>query len=295
MPTREHPGIVRGSRQDRQAAESFTFAYSGDPDDAFAFYGLACGAIPAPSSRPVRFVASTVQDLNEQAIEGTHEVSAISSAAYPLMAARYFVSSVGASVGRNYGPMLAARDFNSLDALEGRRIASPGPLTTGHLLLTHFAPACEIVFMPFTEIRAAIVEGAVDAGVLIHEELLNYREIGLKKVRCLGEAWYEETGLPLPVGLNVIRRDLGRRGAHSIAQTLRDSLLYAMDHEREAREYALGYSIAVCDGIAENFIGKFANGDTLGLDSPTREGLRRLLDIACQLQGVPRLEEIDII
>ncbi len=286
-PTRERSAPSGGG--------PFTFAYSGDPDDAFAFYGLATGAVRAPTDRPVCYLSSTIQDLNERAIEGVHEVSAISSAAYPLMAGRYFISSVGASVGRNYGPMLASRRFRNPEELRGRKIGSPGPLTTGHLLLMHLVPGCQPVFLPFEEIRSAILNGDVDAGVLIHEELLNYREFGLSKVRCLGEAWFEETGLPLPVGLNVIRRDLGRRGAVSVTEALRRSLQYARDHESLALEHALGYSIAVKDGFAESFIGKFANEDTVCMDEATQTALGQLLDISCDLHGLPPLQEVDII
>lgn len=296
MPLRSHPELARPLGHEAAASGAeFTFAFSGDPDDAFAFYGLARGAVPPPTPRPIRFVASTVQELNERALGGAYEVTAISSAAYPRLVDRYFISGVGTSVGRNYGPMLAARDFSTLAELAGRRVASPGPLTTGHLLLRRFAPACDVVFMPFDEIRAAIVRGEVEAGVLIHEELLNYEAVGLRKIRCLGEAWFEATGLPLPVGLNVIRRDLGRRQAQAVVRALHESLLFGMEHENDARDYALGYSIALRDGIAENFIGKFANADTLRMDAATREALRLLLDLACSLQGIPRIGKLEII
>lgn len=293
MSPSSHPDLVK--RTTAAAAEPITFAYSGDPDDAFAFYGLASGRVPVPGGRPQRHLQATIQELNERAIAGEYEVTAISSAAYPRMRDRYWVSGTGSSVGRGYGPLLATKSLDAGDDLRGRRVGSPGPLTTGNLLLRMFYPECEPVYLPFEAIRGAILKGEVEAGVLIHEELLNYRAAGLRKLRCLGAAWQERTELPLPVGLNVVRRDLGRDYARSLVRSMRASLEFSLEHRDAALRHAYGSSIAMEDGIAEEFIGKFANGDTLEMDGPTRRALDLLLEAACEIQGLPSAGSVEIL
>lgn len=275
--------------------KTLTIAYSGDPDDAFAFYGLETGAIKLSGNPRIRFVKSRIQELNESAVRGDHEVTAISSAAYPLFHERYFISSAGSSVGRNYGPMLASKRYRTVEQLRGKRVASPGPLTTGNLLLWMELPDCELVYMPFDRIREALEREEIDAGVLIHEELLNYRKVGLNKVRCLGEAWFEKTGLPLPVGLNVIRRDVGPEFATELVDKIRASIRYGLDHSEEALRFANAMSIALDRDITVNFVKKFANDDTIDLDGPTRQALRILLDAACRFHSVKPLDTIDIV
>ncbi len=277
------------------APRNITFAYSGDPDDAFAFYGLESGAVDMPPGCANKFFSSTVQDLNRRAIRGEVEVSAISSAAYPFMAEKYYISSAGASVGRGYGPLLASKRFARIEDLRGRRVATPGNLTTGNLLFRLACPDAEPVTMPFTEIRGAILRDEVDAGVLIHEELLNYEEAGLSRIACLGEMWSCRTELPLPVGLNVVRRDLGRELAGAIVDRIRASILYGLGHEQIAFAFAERYSIAMKEGIAGNFVGKFANDDTVRMDVDTLRGLRLLLDAACEFNNLPKIAHIDVI
>lgn len=278
-----------------KALRTITFAYSGDPDDAFAFYGLESGAVEMPPGCANKFFSSTVQDLNERAIRGEVEVSAISSAAYPFMHEKYYISSAGASVGRGYGPLLASKRFARIEDLRGRRVATPGNLTTGNLLFRLGCPEAEPVTMLFTEIRGAIARDEVDAGVLIHEELLNYEEAGLSRVACLGEMWSSKIDLPLPVGLNVIRRDLGRELATAIVDRIRASILYGLGHEQIAFAFAEKYSIAIKDGIADDFVGKFANDDTVCMDADTLRALRLLLDAACEFNNLPKIAHIDVI
>lgn len=279
-----------------ESKDVMRFAFSGDPDDAFSFFGLATNRVAVPWSRS-EMISSRIQELNNIAIrEARYDVSAISSAAYPRMQDRYVVSSVGSSVGRNYGPMLAAKRPMPIEKLRGRKIASPGEWTTGHLLLRWALPESEIVVMPFDEILGAVVQGEVCGGVLIHEELLNYQSAGLYKVRCLGEFWNEMTaGLPLPVGINVIRRDLSGFLQTEIVRALRESLMEAMEHPEDATAYADQFSIAHTPAIRTDFINRFANDDTLNMDTETRRALRILLDVACKQQELPRLRSIDIV
>lgn len=277
------------------AVQPLLACHTPDPDDAFAWWAIATGRVAIEggtfdvSSRPI-------QQINEACLRGELDIAAISSAAYPSMADRYAILAAGASVGRGYGPALATRDIEHPCDILGATVAVPGDLTTGALLLRLFFPDAQTVSMPFDAIAPALLRGEVAAGVLIHEELLNWEAKGLRRLLCLGQEWLRRTNLPLPVGLNVVRRDLGHAPIRRIATAIRESMAQADLHRDLATAHAMRYSIQAREGMGEKFIRMFANEDTLCLDAACRRALRVLFDwahTAGLTPAVPRLEFVD--
>ena len=208
-------------------------AHSPDSDDAFMFYGLASGLVPSQGFE-LEHVLSDIETLNRAAFEGKYEITAVSFHAYAHLTDRYILLPHGASMGDNYGPIVVART-DGPSSLTGVRVAVPGELTTAFLTLRLFDPSVEWVVMPFDEIQDKVRDGEVAAGLLIHEGQLTYQDEGLKKVVDLGEWWAERTkGLPLPLGGNVIRRDLGAPTISTLSRLLHDSIAYALEHRAEA-------------------------------------------------------------
>lgn len=255
---------------------TITMGFTPDPDDAFAAYALVAGRIKTPDLE-VRYITRPIEELNCMAARNELDVAAISSVFYPSIHRDYRILRVGASVGRGYGPLVAAREPYSLEELAERTIAVPGNTTTGANLLRLFQSRAKTVAMPFDQIRAAICRGEVEAGVLIHEELLASSESGLHRVACLGEKWLCETGLPLPVGLNVIRRELGDTFCRRFASYLRESIAYAIARPEEAFEWASQYARSTSQDTAWRFTEMFANHDTLEFGPDCERGLRLLL------------------
>ncbi|MCA9396227.1 MAG: ABC transporter substrate-binding protein, partial [Candidatus Omnitrophica bacterium] len=200
--------------------KEISFGYTPDPDDAFHLFGLETGRIHFNPSYRITFEHEHIQALNQRVLSGDIDVSAVSSVLYPQVADRYIVLPCGTSVGRGYGPVLGALTGGLKDDLQGRRVGVPGKDTTGYFLLKYFYRNYEAVEMEYNEIIGAILDHTVDAGVLIHEELLNYQFRGIEKVCCLGERWWNETKLPLPVGLTVIKKDLGPELIREISEAL---------------------------------------------------------------------------
>lgn len=251
---------------------TLSFGYTPDPDDAFHHWALETGRVGVAGHDRLTFVHEHVQTLNERALREQLDVTAISSAFYPTISDRYVVLSTGASVGRGYGPALAAR--RPLESLEGLRVAIPGVHTTGAFLLRYFYDGFDEVEMPFDRIAPAVATGRVDAGVLIHEELLRYRSHDLVRVACLGERWCRETGLPLPVGLIVARRALGSETLRRVRDGLRGSLEEALAHPEEAFAFARRFGTE--EDVDRDFVTKFANDDTLSMPDDVRRGLWEL-------------------
>lgn len=268
--------------------------HTPDPDDAYAWWAIATGRTRVPGCR-IDVGSAHIQWINEQCRQGKVDIAAISSATYPLIANDYALLSAGASVGRGYGPALATRDLASSGDLDGALVAVPGDLTTGALLLRLFFPEARTVSLPFDQVAAAIAGGEVDAGVLIHEELLNWEHKGLRRLLCLGAEWTNRTGLPIPVGLNVVHRRHGAERIHQIAQAIRISMEEADRHPVQARRFAMGYSIEKCEGIGEKFMKMFANEDTIALGDDCLEAMNLLFRMAHErglLPTPPRLEPI---
>ena len=217
--------------------------HSPDADDAFMYYALAHGKVRV-GNYEVQHVMEDIESLNQRALSGELEGTAISAGAYPQVADKYRIMSVGSSIGRNYGPMVVARSDRADTSLQNARVAIPGTYTTAYLLLRLYAEGFEAVPIDFDKIMPAVQNGEVDAGLLIHEGQVTYSDEGLVKLLDLGEAWGQDTGLPIPLGLDMVRRDLGEEMAVLMAESLRDSIQYAFDHEDEALDYAIKFSRA---------------------------------------------------
>jgi 1,4-dihydroxy-6-naphthoate synthase len=250
---------------------------TADPDDAFMFWGLASGTVDA---RDFEFepVVEDTQTLNEWSLEGRLEVTAISLATYPLVQNRYLLLPQGGSMGSGYGPIVVAPEKLTLDALHETEIAVPGKLTTAFLVLKMaLGGEFECRVLPSDEIVPAVASREVPAGLLIHEDMLTYLDFGLEKCLDLGEWWLLETGLPLPLSVNIVRRDLGDDVAREVSSILRESIDAALEHRSEALEYALGFGHGVDSVRGDRFIGMYVNEKTLDYGDEGRLAVRELL------------------
>jgi 1,4-dihydroxy-6-naphthoate synthase len=251
--------------------------FSADPDDAFMFWGIASETVDA---RGYTFepVVQDIQTLNEWSLEGRLEVTAMSAATYPLVQDRYVLLPHGASIGSGYGPIVVAREHLSLDELRTTEILIPGELTTAFLVLK-MALGDDVAHraMPFDAILSEVASGRARAGLLIHEGQLTYRDDGLEKCLDLGEWWLLETGLPLPLGVNTARRDLGERALRDVSAILRKSITAALEHREEALEYALGFGRGMDAERGDTFIRMYVNELTQDYGEEGREAIRELL------------------
>ncbi|QJX01287.1 MqnA/MqnD/SBP family protein [Frigoriglobus tundricola] len=271
-----------------------TIAYTPDSDDAFYYDALEHGLVSMPGYRP-RFRREPMAVLNREALTGTNEVTAISSVVYPAIAGRYAILSVGTSVGRGYGPVLVSREPRTLSALAGRRVGVPGVPTTGWFLLRTLCPGAVTVEMPFDEIAGAVAAGALDAGVMIHEELLYYPRMGLRRVTDLGAEWCRRHALPLPVGLNVVRRDLGSAGMRTVCTAISASLHHARLNPEPALARVSRFGRGATGGCTEQFVQMFANDDSQCMPADVRAALGVLLAQVVALGAGPAVPPIDII
>jgi 1,4-dihydroxy-6-naphthoate synthase len=271
-----------------------TIAYTPDSDDAFYYFGLETGKVPLPGCLP-EFHRAPLSVLNRAALFGRYEVTAISSVVYPQVADRYAILSVGTSVGRGYGPVLASKDGGTLTELSGRRVGVAGIPTTGWFLLRHFCPEAIPVPMPFDEIGAAVAAGALDAGVLIHEELLYYPRLGLRRVADLGAEWCARYERPLSLGLNVVRRDLGIAAMNRVCAAIRRSLRYGLRHRSQALAWVSRFGRGAEGQCTAPFVQMFANQDSVQMPSDVRAGLALLLAQVAQDGLAPRVPPLDFI
>ncbi len=275
--------------------KALRIAYTPDSDDAFYYDALETGAVTLPGYT-LDFTRAPMRVLNQAARRGRYDVTAISSVLYPEVARRYAILSVGTSVGRGYGPVLVSREPCIIAELRGRRVGVGGIPTTGWFLLRCLCPEAIPVEMEFDCIAEAVAEGSLDAGVMIHEELLYYPQLGLRCVADLGAEWCRRHELPLPVGLNLIRRDLGDVAMRSIAIALRRSLQHGLDHPDEVMARVSRFGRGAEGRCTEPFVRMFANKDSLRIAPDVRRALRLLF---CQAvdQGlgatVPALEIIE--
>lgn len=275
--------------------EVMKVAHTPDPDDAYAWWALATGRIRI-GGFGVEVETSPIQVINQRCLDGEYDVAAISSAVYPRLAGDYAILASGASVGRGYGPALASMQIRKAGELRpGHRVAVPGHLTTGALLLRLFFPRITPVAMRCDAIAGAILKGTVDAGVLIHEELMNWEARGLRRIACLGQRWQSETGLPIPVGLNVVHRRWGREMMEEAARKIRLSMDLASQRRAEALEWAMRFSHESRPGISDRFIAMFANEDTLDLKPDCCRALRLLYRLAKKRGLIDNVPHLDII
>jgi len=256
---------------------TISLAHSPDSDDAFMFYGLATHKIET-GNLEFKHVLKDIQTLNEEARKGTYDVTAISFHAYAYVADRYALLPHGASIGDNYGPILVAREEIDPADLSGVTIAVPGKLTSAFLALSIHTPKFNYEVVPFDQIIDAVREKRCDAGLLIHEGQLFYHNLGLHKVLDLGEWWHKYTdGLPLPMGGNAIRRDLGEETILEVSELLRESIGYSLDHREDALAYAMQFAREMDAGLADRFVAMWVNELTLDYTERGRLAVHRLL------------------
>jgi 1,4-dihydroxy-6-naphthoate synthase len=263
----------------RKEPMEIRIAHSPDSDDAFMFYALAKDKLPTGKFH----FSHTLQDietLNRKALSGEYEITAISFHAYVHIADRYILLPSGASMGDRYGPMVVAREPWNQSELRGKKIAIPGKMTTAFLILKLFQPDFEAIVIPFDQIMSAVQNKTVDAGLLIHEGQLTYADHQLHKIVDLGEWWNQTTGLPLPLGGNVIRRDLGKEDIRELSRLLRKSIQYALDHREEALAYAMQFARDLDTKTADRFVGMYVNERTLDYGEEGRLAVQTLFDRA---------------
>ena len=252
-------------------------AHSPDSDDAFMFYALAEGKVDTEGLRYVHELQD-IESLNQRALRGELEVTAVSIHAYAYLSDRYALLPHGASMGDRYGPRLVARSPMRREAVRGKRVAIPGPLTSAFLALRLYEPDFVPVPIPFDLIEDAVVDGDVDLGLLIHEGQLTFGDRGLHLVADMGEWWFEETGLPLPLGGNVVRKDLGPQLTRQISRHLKASIAYGLEHRTGALDHAMQFARGLERSRADTFVGMYVNDWTLDYGPRGREAVRRFLE-----------------
>jgi 1,4-dihydroxy-6-naphthoate synthase len=271
-----------------------SLAHSPDSDDAFMFYGLAKGHVATPGLE-VDHVLQDIESLNRAAEQGRHEVTAISFHAYPYVADRYALMPCGGSIGDGYGPLLVAREPLDPDEAGRRRVAVPGERTSAYLALKLFAPGAATYVVPFDRILDEVREGRADLGLVIHEGQLTFGGQGLHKVLDLGAWWKRETGLPLPLGGNAVRRDLGPDLMARLTRLVRETVRYSLAHRPEALQYALGFARGMDPSVADRFVGMWVNEMTVDCGPRAREAVQTLLDRGHAAGIIPRAVRVDFV
>jgi 1,4-dihydroxy-6-naphthoate synthase len=284
-------GTQTASKTEKETVE-IKLAHSPDSDDAFMFYALATHKLATPGYKYTH-ILSDIQTLNEAALTETYDVTAVSFAAYPSLRDKYVLLDCGASFGENYGPIVVASKSMKKEELAGRRIGVPGLKTTAYLTLKLFEPNFEPVVMAFDKILDAVKNEVVEAGLLIHEGQLLFPQLGMHRVIDLGVWWHEQTGLPLPLGGNAVRRALGPALGLQIAKTIKDSVEYGLEHREEALNYAMQFARDMETEIADKFVGMYVNRWTLGYGERGKQAVRALIErgtAAGLLPGPPDIE-----
>ncbi len=264
-------------------------AHSPDADDAFMFYALAKNLIPTGDYQ-FEHILKDIETLNQEALKGTYEITAISYHAYPYIADKYALMTCGSSVGDGYGPILVAK--NNLPSLQGKRIAVPGKLTTAYLALKLYLKDFDPVFINFDEIIPAVKKGQVEAGLIIHEGQLTYEREGLFKLVDLGEWWQEETGFPLPLGGNAIRKDLGEK-TEEVAQLVKESIKFSLSNRGEALNYALSFGRGLNEKDGDRFVGMYVNEWTVDLGEKGKEAVELLLKSGAKKGIIPEYQPVE--
>jgi 1,4-dihydroxy-6-naphthoate synthase len=269
-------------------------AHSPDSDDAFMFYALAQDKLDTGNLRFVHEL-SDIESLNRRALTGELEVSAVSIHAYAYLADTYALLSSGSSMGDRYGPRLVAREAYAREDLEGKTVAVPGEWTTAFLALKLYQPEVDHVVVPFDEIMEYVARGEAEVGLLIHEGQLTHESEGLSLIEDLGEWWYSETGLPLPLGGNVVRRDLGEETVNEVARLLKASIQYSLDHRDEALAYALDYARDLPPELADRFVSMYVNEWTVDYGEIGRKAVRTLLARGYEAGVIPNKVEVEFV
>jgi 1,4-dihydroxy-6-naphthoate synthase len=273
---------------------TLSLAHSPDSDDAFMFYGLARGKVDADGFE-VTHVLRDIETLNREAREGRHEVTAISFHAYPYVADRYALMPCGGSIGDGYGPLLVAREPLDPASIGERPVAVPGTLTSAYLALKLFAPGARTRVVPFDRILDEVREGRADLGLIIHEGQLTFSGQGLHKVLDLGAWWRQETGLPLPLGGNAVRRDLGGEVMARLTRLVRETVRYSLAHRGDALAYAMEFARGMDPAIADRFVGMWVNDMTLDIGERGRRAVQEFLDRGHAAGVIPARVHVDFV
>jgi len=292
----KHPAGPSSSTNSSASTQTreISIAHSPDSDDAFMFYGLATNKVRVPGLRFTHTLCD-IETLNQKAKEGVYDVTAISFHAFPYIQDKYALLPSGGSVGEGYGPMIVATRAFTESEIKRKRIAIPGKLTTAYLALQLFAPGIDTVVVPFDQIIPEVLEGKHEAGLIIHEGQLTYAKSGLQRIVDLGKWWQRMTGLPLPLGGNAIRRALGPELMLQVANALKDSIQYALDHRDEALAYAMQFARDLDPQLADKFVGMYVNERTLDYGTDGREAVRRLLDMGHKAGIIPHPARVEFI
>ncbi|MDP9160691.1 MAG: ABC transporter substrate-binding protein [Acidobacteriota bacterium] len=290
-----NPEVADSSRAPLDTRE-ISIAHSPDSDDAFMFYALATNKVRANGLR-FSHTLSDIESLNRKAMkgDGVYDVTAISFHAYPYIQDKYALMPSGGSVGEGYGPMVVANRPYTENQIKGKRIAIPGTLTTANLVLRLFAPGIETEVVPFDQIIPQVLEGKFEAGLIIHEGQLTYDKSGLHRIVDLGKWWQKVTGLPLPLGGNAIRRELGPELITSVSAALSNSIQYALDHREEALAYSMQFARDLDSQLADKFVGMYVNERTLDYGKDGREAVRRLLDMGHKAGIIPHEPKVEFV
>jgi 5,8-dihydroxy-2-naphthoate synthase len=269
--------------------------HSPDPDDAFMFYGLASGKVKLEGI-VIDHLLEDIQSLNERATRAELEVTAISAHAFPFVSKNYWIMKTGASMGEGYGPVVISRKFKNLDDLRGKTVGTPGPLTTATLLFKTFTEGIRNIDMPFDAIMSAVDSGRVDAGLLIHEGQITYQSLGYHKVLDFGEYWHEVSrGLPLPLGLDVVRRDLGLPLARRLSDGLKESIAYGYRHQEESIPYAMRWGRGIDEKLGEKFVKMYVSQLTIDMGENGRRGLEFLFRKGHEKGLIPPVPSFELV
>ena len=268
--------------------------HSPDPDDAFMFYGLSSGKVKLEGIT-IEHMLEDIQSLNVRAMRAELEVTAISAHAYPHVADRYWIMATGASMGEGYGPVLISKKYSTLAELKGKTVATPGKLTTATLLFKTFTEGMSNVDVPFDEIMGRVSAGEFDAGLLIHEGQLTYKAEGFNSVLDFGKLWEKESGgLPLPLGLDLVRKDLGEEMARRLSRGLKESIHYGYTHQKESIPYALKWGRGIDEKLGERFVKMYVSELTVDMGEKGKKALELLYHRAEEKRLIPRVPEITL-
>ena len=267
--------------------------HSPDPDDAFMFYGLSSGKVKLEGIS-IKHQLEDIQTLNERAQRGELEVTAISAHAFAFVADKYWIMRTGASMGEGYGPVIVSKKYRSLDELKEKRVATPGTLTTATLLFKIFTEGIEQVDIPFDQIMDRVRSGEFDAGLLIHEGQITYQAEGFNKILDFGELWQRMYNLPLPLGLDVVRKDLGEETARKLSLGLRQSIHFGYTHQNDAIPYALQYGRGISEELGSRFVKMYVSELTIDMGESGRKALELLFRLGAERGVIPAIPNIDL-
>ena len=282
------------SSKSGQAMREIKVAHSPDSDDAFMFYGMATNKVRVPGVKFTHTLCD-IETLNRKALDGFYDITAISFHAYPYIQEKYALMPSGGSVGEGYGPMIVAPRGIPVEEIGRHRIAVPGTMTTAYLVLKLFAPEVKTEVVPFDEIIPRVLEGKFEAGLIIHEGQLTFNKSGLHKIVDMGKWWRDKTGLPLPLGGNAIRRELGSKLMAECCTALRDSIRYALDNREEALQYAMQFARDLDPQLADKFVGMYVNERTLDYGKDGREAITKLLEMGYAAGIIPHKPMVDFV